>query len=633
MTLRELAAVFERIDAVSGRNAMIEILAELYARVTPEEAAQVTFLMQGRLVPKFVDLEFGMASRLLLRAIAQAFEVDQVEVEAVFREAGDLGLAAEALTPPESITAEPPPRRGWGRATAGKPTRAPSPRRFVQGRIWWHTAVGNPSWWTHRQRALAQDWSRNVSVGGVFARLRQVAEAEGAESQERKVAGIAGLLRDLDPRSNRYLPRIPIGRLRLGIGDPTFMDALSFARVGDKSDRKAIERAYNLTCDLGLTARDYLRGGAETMARAKVRVGNPVRMAQAARMSSGQEIVDKIGSAAVEPKLDGFRVQIHRDGDQVRIFSRNLEDMSQMFPDVSAAARALLKKPQVIIEGEAMGVNPETGAFLPFQVTSSRRRRHGIEAAAKEIPLQVHAFDLLYDGDNVIELPFTERRQRLEAIVAEGTDLRVSECITTDDPEEIDAFFAEQVHAGLEGVMAKRLDSVYQAGQRNFNWIKYKASYSSALTDTLDCVLIGYWRGQGKRTPWGIGALLSAVWDADEQVFKSIARIGTGYSDEEWVRIRERLDESAVADRPDNVHSDVVPDVWASPEIVVEVLADELTRSPMHVAGRTDDELGLALRFPRVIGFVREDKAAADATTVAEVRDLFARQGGKSDTG
>ena len=631
MTIRELAEVFERIDEVSGRNAMIEILAELYARVTPEEAAQVTYLMQGRLVPKFVDLEFGMASRLLLRAIGQAFEVEQDEVESVFREAGDLGLAAEKLTPTESITEAPPPSRGWGRATAGKPRRVPRPRRFGQGRIWWHTSVGNPSWWALRHRALKQDWARNVSVGGVFARLREVAEAEGAESQERKVAGIARLLRDLDPRSNRYLPRIPVGRLRLGIGDPTFMDALSFARVGDKSDRKAIERAYNLTCDLGLTARDYLRGGAEAMARAQVRVGNPVRMAQAARMSSGQEIVDKIGSAAVEPKLDGFRVQIHRDGDQVRIYSRNLEDMSQMFPDVSAAARALLKKPQVIIEGEAMGVNPETGAFLPFQVTTSRRRRHGIDQAAKEIPLHVHAFDLLYDGDNVIELPFTERRRRLEDIVEkEGEDLQVSECITTDDPEEIDAFFAEQVQAGLEGVMAKRLDSVYQAGQRNFNWIKYKASYSSALSDTLDCVLIGYWRGQGKRTPWGIGALLSAVWDADEQVFKSIARIGTGYSDAEWVRIRERLDEIAIAERPANVHSDVVPDVWASPEIVVEVLADEITRSPMHVAGRTDDELGLALRFPRVIGFVREDKAAADATTVAEVRDLFARQGGSS---
>ena len=632
MTFRELAEVFERIDKTSARNAMVETLAELYApKHFPEEAPLLTYLMQGRLVPKFIDLEFGMASRLLLRAVAQAFEVEQDKVESVFREAGDLGLAAEKLTPAESITAAPPPSRGWGRATAGKPRRVPRPRRFGQGRIWWHTSVGNPSWWALRHRALKQDWARNVSVGGVFARLREVAEAEGAESQERKVAGIAGLLRDLDPRANRYLPRIPVGRLRLGIGDPTFMDALSFARVGDKSDRKTIERAYNLTCDLGLTARDYLRGGADAMARARVRVGNPVRMAQAARMSSGQEIVDKIGSAAVEPKLDGFRVQIHRDGDQVRIYSRNLEDMSQMFPDVSAAARALLKKPQVIIEGEAMGVDPETGAFLPFQVTTSRRRRHGIDQAAKEIPLQVHAFDLLYDGDNVIELPFTERRRRLEEIVEkEGEDLQVSECIITDDPEAIDAFFAEQVQAGLEGVMAKRLDSVYQAGQRNFNWIKYKASYSSALSDTLDCVLIGYWRGQGKRTPWGIGTLLSAVWDADEQVFKSIARIGTGYSDAEWVRIRERLDEIAIAERPANVHSDVVPDVWASPEIVVEVLADELTRSPMHVAGRTDDELGLALRFPRVIGFVREEKTPADATTVAEVRDLFAQQGGSS---
>ncbi|MDE2920119.1 MAG: ATP-dependent DNA ligase [Chloroflexota bacterium] len=631
MTFRELAEVFERIDAVSGRNAMIEILAELYQRVTPEEAAQVTYLMQGRLVPKFVDLEFGMASRLLLRSIAQAFEAEADVIQSVFREAGDLGLAAEALTPSESIAATPLPPRGWGLTRSGQPVRLAQRRRFGQGRIYWHTAVGQPSWWSRRQRELAQDWARDVSVGGVFARLREVAEAEGAESQERKVAGIAALLRDLDPRSNRYLPRIPVGRLRLGIGDPTFMDALSFARLGDKSDRKAIERAYNLTCDLGQTARDYLRGGADAMDRARVRVGNPVRMAQAARMSSGQEIVDKIGSAAVEPKLDGFRVQIHRDGDRVRIYSRNLEDMSRMFPDVSQAARARLKKPQVIIEGEAMGVNPETGEFLPFQVTTSRRRRHGIEAAAKEIPLHVHAFDLLYDGDNVIELPFTERRRRLEEIVEDdGDDLQVSECIITDDPEAIDVFFNEQVHAGFEGVMAKRLDSVYQAGQRNFNWIKYKASYSSALTDTLDCVLIGYWRGQGKRAPWGIGALLSAVWDADEQVFKSIARIGTGYSDEEWVRIREKLDEIALAERPDNVHSDVVPDVWASPEIVVEVLADELTRSPMHVAGRTDDELGLALRFPRVIGFVRDDKAPADATTVAEVRDLFARQGGSS---
>ncbi len=569
MTFPDLARVFQRIDETSARNAMIDILAEIYAGVSPDEARQITYLMQGRLAPKFVDLEFGVASRLMMRAMAQAFDVEPDEVQAAVRDTGDVGLAAERLT------------------------RAPG---------------------------------LDLDVGVVFERLRGVAAAEGADSQERKIQGIAALLRDLGPLANRYLPRIPIGRLRLGVGDPTFMDALSVARTGEKADRKAIERAYNRTSDLGLVARDYIQGGAEAVLQARVRLGYPVRMAQAARLSSGQEIVDKIGQAAVEPKLDGFRVQIHRDGGQVRVFSRNLEDMSGMFPEVSAAVLAQLAKPQAIIEGEAMGVDPATGRFLPFQVTSSRRRRHNVEEQAQAIPLQVHAFDLLYDGEDVIDLPWTARRERLEALVGPGGGVQVSECITTDDPEAIDAFFAQQVDAGLEGVMAKRPDSPYQAGQRNFNWIKYKASYASALTDTLDCVLIGYWRGQGKRAAWGIGALLSAVWDQDAQVFKSIARIGTGYSDAEWVRVRELLDAAAVPECPPNVESGVVPDVWTAPQIVVEVLADELTRSPMHVAGRTETEPGLALRFPRVIGFVRGDKDPADATTVAEVRGMYARQ-------
>ena len=404
------------------------------------------------------------------------------------------------------------------------------------------------------------------------------------------------------------------------------MDALSVGRIGDKSDRRAIERAYNRTSDLGLVAREYVRDGAEAVAAACVRVGYPVRMAQAARLASGQEIVGKIGRAAVEPKLDGFRVQIHRDDTRVHIFSRNLEDMSEMFPDVSRAVVEQLSASQVIIEGEAMGLDPKTGAFLPFQSTVSRRRRHGIAEAVEAIPLQVHAFDVLFDGEEVVELPWTERRARLEALVGPGDGIKVSDVIVTDDAEELDAYFIQQVDAGFEGVMAKRLDSPYQAGQRNFNWIKYKASYSAALTDTLDCVLIGYWRGQGKRAAWGIGALLSAVWDSTDELYKSIARIGTGYSDAEWLRIREMLDGIAVDERPSNVCSDIVPDVWVEPEIVVEVLADELTQSPMHVAGRTERESGLALRFPRVQNFVRDDKESTDATTVIEVKEMYRRQ-------
>ena len=315
MTFRELAVVFERLDEITARNAMIDILAEVYGAVGPDEAAQVTYLMQGRLVPKFVDLEFGVAGRLMLDALAQAFDCERAEVEAVSREIGDLGSTAERLT--------------------------------------------------------AHDGS-DLSVGEVFERLRDVAQAEGPGSQERKVQGIAAILRELDARSNRYLPRIPLGRLRLGVGDPTVMDALSVAKVGDKSERKVIERAYNLTSDLGLVAHDYVANGRAAMEAAAVRVGFPVRMAQAERLSSGAEIIDKIGRAAVEAKFDGFRVQIHRDGPRVSIYSRNLENMTGMFPEVTEAVLTQVRAEQSIFEGEAMGIDPDSGEFLPFQLTMSR---------------------------------------------------------------------------------------------------------------------------------------------------------------------------------------------------------------------------------------------------------------------
>jgi len=573
VTFHELSVYFDRLEQISGRNAMIQVLAELYGHVSAEEAPQVTYLLQGRLAPTFVDLEFGVGERLLLESLTLAFGGERAAVDAAFRDTGDLGLAAERLT----------------------------------------TEAG-----------------AGLSVSQVFERLRAVATVHGSGSQERKVQGLAELLRAGDALANRYLPRIPIDRLRLGVGDPTVMDALSVAKAGDKSHRETIERMYNLTSDLGLVAQTYIAGGAEATAKARVIVANPVRMAQAERLASGAEIIAKLGRAAVEPKFDGFRLQIHRDHDRIAIYSRNQENMTGMFPDVAEAVRRQIKQPRVIIEGEAMGVDPDTGEFAPFQVTVSRKRKHGIDAAAKALPLVVLAFDVLYDGADVTELPYTERRRRLGALIAPGPGIRVSEVLETDDPAAIDTFFAAKVEAGLEGILAKRLDAPYQAGKRNFNWIKLKRSYAAALTDTLDCVLVGYWRGLGKRAPWGIGALLSAVWDPVAQQFKTIARIGTGYSDDEWVRIRALLDERAVPAKPASVDSDIEPDVWSEPAYVVEVLADEITRSPTHTAGRTTREWGLALRFPRVLNFVRADKGPTDATSVDEVRSIFLRQAGRS---
>ena len=462
----------------------------------------------------------------------------------------------------------------------------------------------------------------------VFERLDALARTSGEGSVESKVSQLASLMRDAGPLENRYLVRIPLVRLRLGVGDPTIMDGMSFARAGDKSERSAIERAYNYVSDLGLVAERYIEGGVESIGKIRVEVGNPVRMAQAERLSSGAEIIKKIGRCAVEPKFDGFRLQIHRAGGDVAIFSRNLENMTGMFPEVAEAVRSRLNSENAIIEGEAMGYDPESLHFLPFQLTMSRRRKHGIEELAHSIPLKLLAFDVLYAGEeDLTPLSYEERRERLERLVNPNESIGVTESIVTDDPEKVDTYFADRVEDGLEGILVKRLESPYQAGKRNFNWIKLKGSYKGGLSDSLDCAIVGYWRGRGKRTAWGIGAILTAVWDAEEARLKTIARVGTGFSDEEWVQIRELLDKDARDGPTPMLDSTVEADVWVEPRYVAPVLADELTRSPNHTAGRKGDEAGYALRFPRVLAMPRADKSPQDATTVAEVESLFAAQG------
>ncbi len=570
MKFHDLAVYFERIEQISGRIAITELLAEIFKSVDPSEARRVAYLIQGRVAPRFVEVEFGVGDKLLVSAIASAFEVELEEARGHVRALGDHGLAAEKLC---------------GAADAG------------------------------------------LTVTEVFDRLDALARTAGEGSVDSKVAQLASLMRDSGPLENRYLVRIPLERLRLGVGDPTIMDGMSFARVGDKSERPAIERAYNYVSDLGLVAERYIAGGADAIAEIRVVVGNPVRMAQAGRLSSGAEIIEKIGKCAVEPKFDGFRLQIHRSGGDVAIFSRNLENMTGMFPEVAEAARSRLNSQSAIIEGEAMGYDPVSLHFLPFQLTMSRRRKHGIEELAHSLPLKLLAFDVLYAGEeDLTPLPYEERRARLVELVDPSESIDVTESMVTDDPEEIDTYFANRIEDGLEGILVKRLESPYQAGKRNFNWIKLKGSYKGGLSDSLDCAIVGYWRGRGKRTAWGIGAILTAVWDAEEARLKTIARVGTGFSDEEWVQMRELLDRDARDGPAPMLDSTVEADVWVEPRHVAPVLADELTRSPNHTAGRKGDEAGYALRFPRVLAMPRADKSPQDATTVAEVESLFAAQ-------
>jgi DNA ligase 1 len=309
--------------------------------------------------------------------------------------------------------------------------------------------------------------------------------------------------------------------------------------------------------------------------------------------------------------------------------------MSTMFPEVTEATRRL-RTQDAIFEGEVLAYNPATEEFLPFQQTTRRRRKHGVDELAAELPLRLFIFDLLYlNGADLTPLPYIERRKQLQALVDE-TDQRgvlaIAPAELVREPEALARIFEQSIAQGLEGIVAKKPDAPYQAGARNFNWVKLKRVSAGHIQDTVDCVILGYLYGRGKRAAFGVGALLVGVYDSERDEFATVSKIGTGLSDAEWRAVRERCDQITVPQRPARVTALITPSAWVEPQVVIEVLADEITRSPMHTCGMRDGQSGYALRFPRLISFRDADKRPEDATTVAEITALYVQQGNRSTT-
>ncbi|MHB9092248.1 MAG: ATP-dependent DNA ligase, partial [Chloroflexota bacterium] len=453
------------------------------------------------------------------------------------------------------------------------------------------------------------------------------ARASGSGTVEKRVSTLAVLLRHLDPRSAKYVVRIALGTLRLGIGDPTILDALSYVATGDKSMRPILEKAYNITSDLGLIAKTLSEGGPWAIDQLHIEVGRPIRPALAERLPDAEAIIRKLGRASAEPKYDGFRVQCHKHGDEVTLFSRRLEDMTAMFPEIVQGVRQQVQAETAIFEGEAVAYNPASEEYYPFQETTKRRRKYNIEETMATLPLRLFIFDILYlDGKDVMPEPYTVRRRLLSQAIGEGDTLAVSPEVIVDNPHDLLKYFDDQVQKGLEGLVVKRLDSVYQAGGRNFNWVKLKRSVAGQLRDTVDCVILGYVFGRGKRISFGAGALLVGVYDQERDEFVTVTKIGTGLSDIEWREIRERCDRIASESKPARVNSIIVPSAWVQPEVVIEVQADEITRSPVHTCGKVNDEPGYALRFPRLVSFRGADKSPEDATTTLEIIEMYEQQ-------
>lgn len=569
LSFAELSECLSRLEATSKRLEMFGILSELFKKADADEIDRIIYITQGVLAAPFHAIEIGMSGKLLIRAISDAANLPTARIEAASQSTGDLGLVAESVL-------------------------------------------------AHGGDVL--------SVHAVYDELMAIAETSGKGSVERKVNMLRSLLVALAPLEARYVSRFVIGALRLGVGDSTVLDALALGE-GDRGLKPVLERAYNLCSDLGLVGRTLKREGIEGVRAFAVRVGYPIRPALCERLPSSEEIIARMGRAAVEAKYDGFRLQIHKSHDRIDIFSRNQERMTDMFPEITAAARRI-RAAEAIFEGEALVHDETTGELLPFQVTIQRKRKHGVAEASHELPLKFFAFDLMFkDGEDLTALPYEERRARMLELIADtGGLIAPSEMFYAEQPADIDRFFEHTVESGLEGVVVKRPDAPYAAGSRNFNWIKLKRSYKGELADSVDLCIVGYFAGRGQRARFGIGALLGAVYDPQSDTFKTVSKIGSGFADEEFIALKAMLDEVRITHRHARVESDITPDVWVTPKYVVKVTADEITRSPSHTAGRDESGAGYALRFPRAVEFVRVDKSPEDATTVAEIVTLADKQ-------
>lgn len=567
----ELADYFEQLEATSSRLSLIDILSQVFADVDAREVPLVSYLLQGRIAPFYEPTEIGMAEKSVAAAIARISGNDKDDVLKLYAKAGDLGTVAQDL--------------------------------------------------------IKSKTSR-LTVQEVFEQLQKISQFKGEGTIENKISTLANLLQSVSGVEAKHLVRVPLGQSRLGIGDPTILDAFAQLKLGDKSKRKLLEGAYNKVSDLGLIGQTLWKDGLSGVEKLDVIVGRPIRSQLCERITDPQSILDKFsGKVHIQEKYDGMRVQIHKQGKNVRFFSRNLEETTDMYPDLVKAVLSQITADSVILDSEAIAFNPTSEEFLPFQETSKRRRKHGVDEAAAEIPLKAFVFDIMYlNGKSTVDTPLVERMNLLNKVIAEDDILIKNTGRVVETADDVQLYFNDALTKGLEGLILKRVDSLYEAGARNFNWVKMKKHSSGELKDTIDCVLLGYIFGRGKRVEFGAGALLVGIYDADKDEFVTVAKIGTGLTDDEWREIHARADKIKVDHRPPRVQSLIEPSVWVRPEIVVEILADEITKSPIHTAGKTEEDPGYALRFPRLVRFREGDKKAEDATTVKEIKEMYSIQ-------
>jgi len=585
LKFKDLAELFSKLESTSKRLEMIEILSIFFQKLKIsgefDDLDKIAYLLQGQLVSNIKQApKIGIAEKMIIEALSLHSGVESSKIKEVLIKKGDIGVTAEYILSKKK-----------------------------------------------KQKSLF-DFSENslnnndsLDIHEIYSALQRMSITEGSGSNDKKLGILRGLMRKCSALETKYLLRIITSTLRVGVSTLTILDGLALGITGDKINREFIEKAYNLHPDLGDITRLLVEEGMDAIKKVKVSYGIPIKSMLASRVPYG-EIIEKLGSPfKAEYKLDGERLQIHKRGNKIKLFSRRLLEISDQYPDVCEFVKNNVKTENAILEGEVVAMDVFYEKMLPFQVLSRRRRKYDVEDVSKEIPVGLFLFDiLLLDDESYIDKPFPLRRKKLEEIINEKDEIKLVESKLIHSTEELLEFFQEARNKGNEGIIAKSIkeDAVYQAGNRGFLWIKMKGLEGKKLKDSVDVVLIGAFHGRGRRK--GVyGTYIGAVYDPINDKFEAFTRIASGWTDEIMEFLKKEMEQHEVNKKPKNVSCEDIPDQWFLPKVVIEIIGDEITISDKFPS------LGYSLRFP-VFQRIRTEKGPKDATTIDEIKQLYSTQ-------
>ena len=573
-----VAEIFEKMENTTKRIELTNILVELLKKTPKKIIPNAVYLLQGIIRPNFEGVELGIAEKLAIRAISKSSGLSIKKIEDDYRKVGDLGLTASNILKLKTQTT----------FTAEK-----------------------------------------ITLERVYETLFKIAKLEGKGSQDLKMKHVSSLLNDATPLEAKFVLKILLGTLRLGVAENTVMDALAIAFTGKKENKELIENAYNVSSDLGKVSQMVATNGIDGIKKFKISLFSPIRPMLADRVKSEKEAIKKMPELfSAEYKLDGERVQIHKQANKIILFSRRLENITQYYPDIVENIGKSLNVHEGIFEAEIVPINENTGEFLPFQELMHRRRKYKLEQAVLQYPITVNFFDVLYfDNKDCLNLEYSERRKILEKLVNEDNFSKLVPMLLVKNENEVGDFLENSINAGCEGLMLKTPSAPYRAGSRGSNWLKLKREYRNELGDSLDLIVIGAYFGRGRRT--GLyGTLLLGTYNPEQDNFPSICKVGTGFTDESLDQLYQILSNNVTLKKNSRIISEMEADVWLEPELVLEIVASEITLSPIHKTGLDliRKNSGFALRFPKFTGKIRYEKAVEDASTVEEVLTLYKRQ-------